>query len=366
MTSQNLVVASSYGPAGASSRVRVLEWLSFLGLRAEVLDYLGTPNVRPGTLARHPVGVLRAEGRLRRSKFRPAPDRLLVSRSMGPFTGGRLEAALLQRAAWGVYDFDDALHADERGGIHRFFGEAAAWAPAVRSADLVIAGNTYLADAAAEHNAQVQVIPSCVHPAAYPQKQDYSVGPVPRLIWMGSPSTERYLEAVAPALLQVHRLTGARLTVVSAGERPLGDLAPMIDRVRWDGARTDALLAEADCGIMPLADTPFTRGKCAYKLLQYGAAGLPAVASPVGVNAHVIRELGGYAAVDVDDWIDALVALLEEPERARRARGLGARRAVEDHYSYAAWGPAFLRALQLPDGGIPQEDAQESSAEPSR
>ena len=365
MTAAPLVVASSYGRAGASSRVRALEWLDFLGLHAEVLDYLGTANVRPATLARRPLGVLRAENRLRRARSRPAPDRLLVSRSIGPFTGGRLEAVLLQRAAWGVYDFDDALHADERGGIHRFFGEAAAWAPAVRSADLVVAGNTYLADAASEHNPNVEVIPSCVHPDDYPHKKDYSVGPVPRLIWMGSPSTERYLEAIAPALLQVHRRTGARLTVVSAGDRPLGDLASMTDRVTWDGRRTDALLAEADCGLMPLPDTAFTRGKCAYKLLQYGAAGLPAVASPVGVNADVIEETSGLAASDVDSWADALVAVLEEPESARRARGLAARRAVEGGYSYAAWRPAFLRALRLPDEGVTPA-AEAGSAEPFR
>ncbi|MGY2083172.1 glycosyltransferase [Blastococcus sp. SYSU DS0539] len=366
MTAPRLVVAASYGPTGASTRVRVLEWLSVLGVDAEVLDYLGTSDVRPGTLARHPLGVLRAEARLRRLRFRPAPERLLVSRSMGPFTGGRLEAALLRRAGWGVYDFDDALHADDRGGIHRFFGEAAGWAPAVRGADLVVAGNSYLADVAAEHNADVTIIPSCVDPAAYPQKQDYAVGPVPRIIWVGSPSTEGYLQAVAPALLEVHRLTGARLTVVSAGGRPLGDLAPMTDRVQWDGARTDALLAEADCGIMPLPDTPFTRGKCAYKLLQYGAAGLPAVASPVGINSAVIRELDGHAAVGVDEWVDALVDLLEEPESARRARGLAARRTVEERYSYAAWRPDFLRALRLPDPGIARGSAEETPAEPSR
>ncbi|MGY2002856.1 glycosyltransferase [Blastococcus sp. SYSU DS1024] len=366
MNAPRLVVAASYGPAGASTRVRVHEWLAVLRLEAECLDYLGTSDVRPRTLARQPLGVLRAEARLRRLHFRPAPERLLVSRSMGPFTGGRLEASLLRRAGWGVYDFDDALHADDRGGIHRFFGEAAGWGPAVRSADLVIAGNSYLADAAAEHNADVTIIPSCVDPAAYPQKRDYAVGPVPRIIWVGSPSTERYLESVAPALLEVHRLTGARLTVVSAGDRPLGDLAPMTDRVQWDGPRTDALLAEADCGIMPLPDTPFTRGKCAYKLLQYGAAGLPAVASPVGVNATVVRELDGYGAVGVDDWVDALVALLEEPETARRARGLAARRAVEERYSYAAWRPAFLRALRLPESGIARDAVGESAAEPPR
>jgi glycosyltransferase involved in cell wall biosynthesis len=366
VTRKAMVVASSYGLAGASSRVRVLEWLTFLDLRAEVLDYLGTPDVRPGTLARRPLGVLGAELRLRRLRSGRAPERLLVSRSMTPLAGGRLEAALLRRAGWGVYDFDDALYADDRGGIHRFLGEAAGWDRAVRAADLVIAGNTYLAEAAAERNSTVRVIPSCVHPAAYPQKRDYSIGSPPRLIWMGSPSTERYLEAVAPALLRVHRRTGARLTVVSAGDRSLGELAPMADRVRWDGPRTDALLAEADCGIMPLPDTPFTRGKCAYKLLQYGAAGLPSVASPVGVNAQVIGELCGLAANGLDEWTDALLALLEEPESARRVRGLQARAAVEDGYSYAAWGPAFLRALRLEDDRSDRDAAPSSSADPLR
>jgi glycosyltransferase involved in cell wall biosynthesis len=285
---------------------------------------------------------------------------------MGPFTGGRIESALLQRARWGVYDFDDALWADQRGGMHRFFGESAVWARAVRSADLVIAGNSYLAEAAAEHNATVRVIPSCVEPADYPLKQEYSVGPVPRLVWVGSPATERYLDPLAPALLRVHRLTGARLTLVSAGRRSLGELAPMTDRLRWDGARTDALLADADCGIMPLPDTPFTRGKCAYKLLQYGAAGLPVVASPVGVNGRVIGLLGGSAATDLVSWVDALVELLREPETVRRERGVTARRAVEEHFSFAAWRGTFLRALDLPDPVVAPPTGQDASVPPPR
>jgi glycosyltransferase involved in cell wall biosynthesis len=348
VSAPSLVVASSYGAAGASTRVRVLDWLRFLGLQAEVLNYLGTPNVRPGTIMRRPLATLGAERRLRALRHRPAFDRLLVSRSMGPFTGGRLEADLLRRARWGVYDFDDALHAD-LGGIHRFFGENAGWATAVRGADIVVAGNQYLADAAAQLNPNVRVIPSCVDPADYPQKQTYVVGDVPRLVWMGSPSTEPYLELIAPALLEVHRLTGARLTLISAGQRPLGQLATMTDRVNWTGPESHVLLAEADYGLMPLPDDPWTRGKCAYKLLQYAAAGLPAIGSPVGVNAQVIEQLGGDAATDRDSWVQGLVNALEASETDRRMRGLTARRGVEEHYSFAAWRGAFLEALQLPD-----------------
>ncbi len=358
MTGARLMVGTSYGPAGSSTRVRVLDWLRFLGLEAEVHDYLGSANVRPGTLLRDPLGVVRAERHLRSLRSRPPAERLLVSRSMGPFTRGRLEASLLRRAGWGVYDFDDALHADRRGGVHQVLGEAAGWSTAVRGADLVVAGNAYLADAASRLNPDVTVIPSCVDPDDYPQKQDYAVGEVPRLLWLGSPSTERYLEDIAAALLRVHRRTGARLTVISAGDRSLGELDLMTDRVAWDGPRTDRLLAEADCGLMPLPDDPWSRGKCAYKLLQYGAAGLPAVASPVGVNALVTDQLHGLAATDGDSWTDAVLAVLAEPEAARRARGLAARRAVEEHYSFAAWTEPFLRALRLPAPGVSPSRAE--------
>lgn len=261
-----------------------------------------------------------------------------------------------------MYDFDDALHDDRRGGVHRVFGEAAGWSTAVRGADLVVAGNDLLAEAASRLNPNVTVIPSCVDPDDYPVKEDYAVGEVPRLLWLGSPSTEPYLDEVAPALLQVHRATGARLTVISAGSRPLGELEAMTDRVTWDGPRTDRLIAAADCGLMPLPDTAWSRGKCAYKLLQYGAAGLPSVASPVGVNARVLEQLHGLPATDTGSWVDAVLALLSEPEAARRARGDAARRAVAEHYSFAAWQDDFLRALHLPAAPEPPRPTDRAGA----
>jgi glycosyltransferase involved in cell wall biosynthesis len=365
MNPHELVVASAYGSAGASTRVRVLDWLQFLSLEAEVVDYLGTANVRPRTLARHPIGVLRAEGHLRRLRRQVTPDRLLISRSLGPFTRGRLEADLLRRARWGVYDFDDALWADVRPGVHRYFGQPTVWERSVARADLVIAGNEYLAEAAASLSSNVRVIPSCVDPDGYPQKQDYEVSEIPRLIWLGSPATEQYLQQVAPALLEINRVTGARLTLISAGHRPLGPLTAITDRVQWDGARTNTLLAEADCGIMPLPDDAFTRGKCAYKLLQYGAAGLPVVASPVGVNGQVIDRLDGFAATDLASWVQAVVETLREPQAARRARGRAARRAVEQHYSFAAWSGSFLEALRLPKPPMPASSGANQDCQPA-
>jgi glycosyltransferase involved in cell wall biosynthesis len=349
MDVDTLVVASAYGAAGASTRVRLLDWLTHLGIQPRVESYLGTSDVRPATLLRRPVASLRAELHLQRLRSAAPFRRLLIGRSLGPFSRGDVERTLLRRAEWGVYDVDDALWADVRTGVQRAFAKERVWTQSVRHADEVIAGNEYLAEAASALNRNVRVIPSCVEVADYRRKGAYEVGPVPRLIWMGSPSTESYLGLVAPALLRVHRLTGARLTVVSSGRRPLGALEPMVDRVPWRGAASHGLLADADCGIMPLPTSAFAQGKCAYKVLQYGAAGLPVVASPTGVNARVLPELSGVAATTEQEWVDALVGVLGESAAERRGRGSTARAAVERGYSFAAWRSSFVAALRLPD-----------------
>jgi glycosyltransferase involved in cell wall biosynthesis len=77
-------------------------------------------------------------------------------------------------------------------------------------------------------------------------------------------------------------------------------------------------------GIMPLEDTLWTHGKCAFKMLCYMAAGVPVVVSPVGMNAEVLKlgELGVGAARD-DDWVESLSFLLAEPDVAARLRTSG-------------------------------------------
>jgi glycosyltransferase involved in cell wall biosynthesis len=79
-----------------------------------------------------------------------------------------------------------------------------------------------------------------------------------------------------------------------------------------------------DVGLMPLEDDAWTRGKCSFKMLQYMAAGLPAVVSPVGMNRDVLA-LGesGIPAAGVDDWIDALRVLAADPDRRARLGATG-------------------------------------------
>jgi glycosyltransferase involved in cell wall biosynthesis len=330
-----LVVVTPYGRSGGSSRVRVYDWLDHLGVVAEVHDYRGASANRPKTLVRQPLSTLSAESATRSVEV--TGRHLLLSREATPLSGGRLEARLLRSAGHGVYDVDDALFHDTGTGMRGVLSKSSTWSRSVAAADVVVAGNEYLADRASRTARHVVVIPSCVEPSAYPAKTSYALADPPRLVWVGSPATEAYLLGIAPSLLEVHRRVGARLRVVSAGSASLGPLDPMVDRVDWSEAGVGAAMAGSDVAIGPLTDSPYARGKCAYKLLQYAATGLPMVASPVGANAAALEAFGGLAERSASGWTEAVVGLLAAGDDVRARLGAIARRVVEEHYSFARW-----------------------------
>jgi glycosyltransferase involved in cell wall biosynthesis len=331
-------VATPYGRSGPSSRVRVFEWLERTGAPAVLSSYISRGNASASTLLRHPVDVFAAERRLRRMAA-ARPERMLLHREASPLSRGALERRLLTRADFALYDFDDALQWDwgEGGMLRRFAPKAPKALVGARHADRVIAGSPVLADWASEHNSDVVLIPSCVSPDSYRPKPTYELSDPPRLGWIGSAGNERYLTLIAPALREIHRRTGARVALIGTLETSLGDLEELIDRLPWSEAAQHDRLADFDVGLMPLPDELYTRGKCGYKLLQYGAAGVPAVGTPIGVNAEILARFGMPAAEHDAEWVDAVVDLLGRSADGRAAIG---RRALEEtrlNYSYDAW-----------------------------
>jgi glycosyltransferase involved in cell wall biosynthesis len=336
------VAVTTYGRAGASARVRVYDWCDHLGLHPTFLDYGGHANNSVSALTKTPGTILRSEWALRR--LRAAT--VLLSRQASPFSRGRLERKLLTRAAHGVYDFDDALFADRRSGVAGVFDKRLTCRRSVQSADVVIAGNDYLADWASNLSQRVVVIPSCIQPNDYRPKSSWNVGDRPRIVWLGSPATETFLQVAAPAVLAAAKRFGARFTVVSAGNRDLGPLTEVVDRVDWNPATFAHVLAGADAAIAPLADTPYARGKSAYKLLQYAATALPMIGSSVGANRLALERFDGIAAKSDSDWIEGLDLLLSEGSDRRQQRGMRAVAAVRELYSFDAWSSAWLAAVR--------------------
>lgn len=341
-----MIAVTGYGRSGGSSRVRVFDWIDALDLDAEVHDYIGSASASPAMIARRPVAVAAAELRLRALSNRRDLQSLLLSRSATPFSRGGIEARLLRRSSHGVYDVDDALHLDVGTGVRGAFSKAATWQACVRAADAVIVGNDFLAEAAHEFSTEISVIPSCVEPGRYQQKA-FRHHDAPRTaLWLGSPATEQYLGAITEPLLAEHARSGLRLRLISRGDAPLGGLERMTDRVAWSLDTFAADMLDADFGIMPLPDDQWSRGKCAYKLLQYAAAGLPTIGSPVGANVEALSRTHGYAVSTSAEWGDALRELADaSPERLTEL-GDSARAGVQEHYSFRRWAPEWLRVVQ--------------------
>jgi len=342
-----IVAVSPYGVDGASSRVRLHDWFDHTGLPAEFHSYLGTSNNQVGTVVGRLPAVLAAEASLRRLSHHVGDRTVILSREASPFSSGGIESSILQHAGHSVYDFDDALYADGTAAMSRIWSKRETWIRSLGAADVVIAGSDILADAADEFSDSVIVVPSCIEPDDYLVKQDFGIGSAPRAVWIGSPATEAFLQDIAPALLALHERYALRLTVISAGQADLGPLGGLVDRVPWTRAAFAAELVKGDFGVMPLPDTPYTRGKCSYKLLQYAAAGLPLVGSPVGANAGVLARLGGIAATTPDEWVATMSSLIELGAPARAAMGGAMRSGVVEEFSYARWSSRWLGALDI-------------------
>jgi glycosyltransferase involved in cell wall biosynthesis len=120
-----------------------------------------------------------------------------------------------------------------------------------------------------------------------------------------------------------------------------------VENVEWTLDGEPREIAKFDVGIMPLSDDPFSRGKSSYKLLQYMAAGVPALASAVGMNVEVAGEDENNAllAGTPDEFAAKLAGLLENAE-SRRTLALNGRRAVEQKYARPVIGERFAEIMR--------------------
>jgi glycosyltransferase involved in cell wall biosynthesis len=345
----SVVAVSSYGASAASTRVRMYDWFAHAGITAQKYEYIGTSDNQVSTLLPALGRVVGAELELRRLADQVRDATLMLSRRASPFSSGAIESTLLRRSGRSVYDFDDALFNDISGWRTMLWSKQKAWVNSVRAANVVLAGSEMLAEEAAKFSSNVVMIPSCVEPEDYRRKVGYDIADVPRAIWVGSPATERFLAEIGEQLLALNKRYGLRITVISSGNASLGELDTAVDRHPWTFAGVGEHLAGADFGLMPLPDTPYTRGKCSYKLLQYAAAGLPVIGSPVGANIRVLDSLGGLAPKSTHDWYAAIESMVEMTSQNRFALGRLALAQVTKQFSFAAWESTWLDAMGQPD-----------------
>jgi len=262
------------------------------------------------------------------------------------------EAPLLER--WSrrtALDFDDAIYLRRPRALGEPPGRSALrevkFDRTCAASSLVLAGNETLAERARMRGRRVEVVPTSVEVGAYPDEPPARRGDT--VVWIGRPENLVYLELVRPALAalarEIPRLT---LRVVSSEFPDWPEVR--IERVPWSEAAEAPALVSADLGVMPLFDDGWTRGKCAFKLLQYMAASLPSVASPVGANREVVVEgETGYLAAGPEEWAARLREVLTSPERAA-SMGRAARASVARRFDRRATVERVIGLLRQPVG----------------
>jgi glycosyltransferase involved in cell wall biosynthesis len=217
----------------------------------------------------------------------------------------------------------------------------------IRDSRATLVGNEFLGAWAQRAGArQVVELPTLVAFERYRARPVLPAeGPL-QIGWIGTPSSaELYLKPLMPVLAEAVRQGWASLTVVGAKDPTLAAIGPVTFLPWSEDAEIDCL-HRFDVGIMPLADDAWSQGKCAYKLIQYMAVGLPVVASPIGMNRKVVSHgENGFLATTAEEWLTSLRILAQDPDLRRRMGDAGRLR-VERDFALDPATPRLIEALR--------------------
>jgi glycosyltransferase involved in cell wall biosynthesis len=242
-----------------------------------------------------------------------------------------------------IYDFDDAtmFHELEQArpltGMHfiKFLNT-------INIANTVVAGNDFLASFCRSNVANVYKFPTPVdinkyYPLRRANKKIVTLG------WIGVPGSMVHLQRLLPALREIAKKFTFELIIISRSNLVCKGLR--IKNIEWQLDKENVFLNSIDIGLMPLDDSLWTNGKGGYKLIQYGAVGIPSIGSAVGINKEIIiHKKTGYLANSLEEWREYLELLISSAP-LRKKLGHAARSHIVKKYSLKAYARNYARAI---------------------
>lgn len=324
-----------YGPLAASTRYRLGQYVPGLaerGIDLRINHLLDDDYLRRTFRGQSKpwLGIVRAGlERIRQLQGQGLFDTLLVYGELLPMMPSWVEGSLLRKPY--IYDFDDAFYLKYRTGrfgpIQGLLGHK--FDAVIRGAAAVTAGNNVLESYASFINPSTTLLPTVVDTSRYvPQR--HARGRELVIGWIGSPSTAPYLGKLIAPLAALGREGAVRLVVIGGPAPAIPGVA--VEARPWSESTEVEWISSFDIGVIPLPDDDWARGKCAFKLIQYMACGVPVVASPVGANVDVVGEGCGFLASTDSQWLEAFRILRDQPRRATEM-GMAGRERVEARYS---------------------------------
>jgi|SRR5690606_38070049 len=253
-------------------------------------------------------------------------DKIVIEKELFPYLPAWTERILEFLGVKYIADYDDAI-------FHNYDRSDNRWVKSflslkidkvMRYSACVVAGNTYLAERARKAGAtRIEIIPTVIDLERYPEKEyvnkgEFVVG------WIGTKSTfEKHFMQLADQVQELtHTYTDLYFHIVGAPDNGLFN--QQVRFIPWTEESEVAEIMKFDIGLMPLIDSDWEKGKCAYKLIQYMACGIPGLASAVGANVEVVNSENGFLVNDLTDFETIIKEIrlnrMTLKEKGRRAR----------------------------------------------
>lgn len=359
-----ILYLTKYTRMAGSSRMRSYQYFPYLekaGLKIKVKPFFDEAYLKDFYANRKNLGSV-LKSYLRRFfilfsilKY----DRVVIEKEIFPFLPAFAEWTLNLMGVKYIADYDDAIfhNYDQSSNpiIKKFLGTKIA--SVMKYSGTVVAGNQYLADYALKAGAaHVEIIPTVIDIERYTPKSEISTIPTTRSLsvveeeftigWIGTKTTfEKHL---LPCRNWIKKLqeqdSSIHFHIIGITEEM--DLGSHVKYIPWTEATEVSEILNMDVGIMPLQDSEWERGKCAYKLIQYAACGIPGVASDVGMNKEVcIENETGFIANNEDEWIEKILSL-KNNHKQRKEMGNRARKLVEEKFSIQVTADLWIKLLQ--------------------
>lgn len=335
-----------------SQRFRVEQYLSYLpkdNFRYEIFSFLDKDTWsifyekgnRLKKLFGTVKGFIRRIGHLFRSIGADYVFILREASPIGPPVFEWLLSKLFRKKI--IYDFDDAIWipgGEKMTWRKRFFKSTWKVKHIIRWAYKVSCGNEFLCNYARKYNSHTVLLPTVFNTERSKLKQKTNPGKEKVVVgWTGSHTTLHNLEEIEEVIKELKSEIDFDFYVIS--NRPPSWNFDFIFK-KWEEATEAEDLLRMDIGVMPLKKGPWFEGKCGFKLIQYHAFAIPAIASAVGVNSLVtVHAKTGFIAENKTEWKNYLKQLISDTG-LRKSMGETAKEHIEKNYSLHSSLPVFI------------------------
>lgn len=207
----------------------------------------------------------------------------------------------------------------------------------VRTARMVTVTNDHLANQMSRFNQNVQVVPNMIDgalcDAPRTRRDKVTIG------WAGGDSHRRDMGYLVTPIQRIVRNNDVQVHTIGADF--LNTLRIPEDRYQHSGWETKLIdyykTIDFDIGLAPIEDTLFTRSKSYIKALEYGALGIPVIASAAGPYLDYVEDgVTGFLVRKESEWIDRMQLLISDPE-LREKMGAAGREKARKHTIQVGW-----------------------------